>query len=162
MDRALAYHLSAACKDLVSATRKHMLPLLHELDHNPDAADVAARVRWPDDEPALVFCARHTELRDLALRLVPTELAGVNAVSKDGLTALHLGADALAQLRHWRLEQHDVSLQAARKRVEQLLKCQFVGDHLDAMQIHLGEDRVGVRRPLAHDQAHVGRLQRPK
>jgi len=90
MDRALAYHLSAACKDLVSATREHMLPLLQELDRNP-AAEVAARVRWPDDEPALVFCARHAELRDLALRLVATELAGVNAVSKDGLTALHLG-----------------------------------------------------------------------
>ena len=94
MDRALTHHLSAACKNLVNMTREHMLPLLHEFDDNPHA-EVAARVCWPDDEPALVFCARHAELRDIALRLVATKLAvstgGIDAASKDGLTALHLG-----------------------------------------------------------------------
>ena len=99
MDRALVHHTSASCQpgNRVEATLRALGPLLQAITHGEaTVAEVTRLVHWPDDEPPLVFCARHRPLRSVALAMLESglaaETASLDATSKDGLTALHLAA----------------------------------------------------------------------
>lgn len=99
MDRALVHHTSASCRpgNRVEATLRALGPLLQAITHGEaTVAEVTRLVQWPDDEPPLVFCARHWQLRSVALAMLESglaaETASLDATSKDGLTALHLAA----------------------------------------------------------------------
>ena len=81
----------------VALFQRELLLLLEAVErHQLALSDAGNLARWPDDEPPLVFCARHRPLRGLALALISSGLAAasasLHATSKDGLTALHLAA----------------------------------------------------------------------
>ena len=88
---------SAGPSSTVALFQRELLLLLEAVERNELALPTAGRrARWPEDEPPLVFCARHRPLRGLALALLSSGLAAasasLDATSKDGLTALHLAA----------------------------------------------------------------------
>jgi hypothetical protein len=88
---------SAGPSSTVALFQRELLLLLEAVERNQLALPTAGRrARWPEDEPPLVFCARHRPLRGLALALLSSGLAAastsLDATSKDGLTALHLAA----------------------------------------------------------------------
>jgi len=88
---------SAGPSSTVALCRRELLLLLEAVERNElELPTAGRRARWPEDEPPLVFCARHRPLRGLALALLSSGLAAatasLDATSKDGLTALHLAA----------------------------------------------------------------------
>ena len=88
---------SAGPSSTVALCQRELLLLLEAVERNElELPTAGRRARWPEDEPPLVFCARHRPLRDLALALLSSGLAAatasLDATSKDGLTALHLAA----------------------------------------------------------------------
>ena len=88
---------SAGPSSTVALCRRELLLLLEAVERNElELPTAGRRARWPEDEPPLVFCARHRPLRGLALALLSSGLAAatasLDATSKDGLMALHLAA----------------------------------------------------------------------
>ena len=91
LEDALDHHRRKECaENLVERAQREYAAALQALHASPEPC-----LLWPEEEPPLVFCARH-RLRDLAQALVESGLAAasapLDATSKDGLTALHLAA----------------------------------------------------------------------
>ena len=100
MDRSLATHGSAACsseRHAVEVMSSTLSALLDEADSVEPQADIVAQVRrlpWPDEQPPLVFCARHA-LNELGLRLLSSGLVTADQLERTslgGLSAVHLAA----------------------------------------------------------------------
>ena len=67
---------SAGPSSTVALCRRELLLLLEAVERNElELPTAGRRARWPEDEPPLVFCARHRPLRGLALALLSSGLA---------------------------------------------------------------------------------------
>ena len=101
MDKALRFHGSQSCSSRHNAIEAAAAELALLLDgHEAAVAGVACSappLLWFEEEPPLVFCARHG-LTTLAQRLLDTQLhlrdgsTSIEHVGLDGVNALHLAA----------------------------------------------------------------------
>ena len=94
MDRALAHHSARECSSERHTIESTSLLLDAFLDGLTRPSAGASLLPWPDEQPALSFCARHG-LTALAQRLLSSGIdLQLDRTSLGGLTALHHAADS--------------------------------------------------------------------